>query len=113
MNFTRIFRFIKPMHRIYVDVPYSYDYVYKHGEQDGPEVLTRDFGIKFEFICNASRGMFNHDRLGLVGNKGDAHIVYLDDPKDEMFFLIKSGFTKLNKDVVENYIKQHRKEMVI
>ena len=92
MNFANIFRFIKPMHKIYVDVPYGYVYKYENGEQAGPEVLTRDFGVKFVFVCNASRGMFNHDGLGKVGNKGDAHIVYLDKPEDEIFFLIKSGF---------------------
>lgn len=111
MLFANIFRYFKPMHKIYVDVPYRYAYEYRNGEQDGPEVLTRDFGVKFTFICNAAKSAFNTEGLGSVGNKGDAHIVYLDDPKDEIFFLIKSGFTKLNKDVVENYMNKKRNKM--
>jgi hypothetical protein len=95
------------MHKIYVDVPYNYDYVY-HGESSGPEVLTRDFGAQFVFICNAAQRVKNASGLGIVGNRGDAHLVWLESEEDELFFLIKTGFTKLNTDVVGSYINEKR-----
>ena len=98
------------MHKIYVDVPYEYNYVYRvdHDECTGPEVLARDFGVKFAFICNAARAMFNTSGLGMVDNQGDAHMVELESAEDELFFLIKTGFAKLNTSVVENYINKGR-----
>jgi hypothetical protein len=101
------------MHKIYVDVPYEYNYVYRvdHDESTGPEVLARDFGVKFAFICNAAQRFSNPEGLGAVGNTGDAHVVWLESEKDELFFLIKSGFTKLNKDVVELFLKARLEAM--
>jgi hypothetical protein len=95
------------MHKVYVDVPYEYNYVYRiaQGEDTGPEVLSRDFGVKFAFICNAAQRFSNPEGLGAVGNTGDAHVVWLESEKDELFFLIKTGFTKLNKNVVELFLK--------
>ena len=95
------------MHKIYVDVPYEYNYVYRvdHDECTGPEVLARDFGVKFAFICNAAQRFSNPEGLGAVGNKGDAHVVWLESEKDELFFLIKTGFTKLNNEVVELFLQ--------
>jgi hypothetical protein len=53
---------------VYVDVPYNYNYEYQ-GESCGPEVLSREFGVEFEFICNAAQSRFNLSKLGQVGNK--------------------------------------------
>lgn len=92
------------MHKLYVDVPYSYKYVY-HGESAGPEVLTRDFGATFKFVCNAYNKTVPGGP-GAVGNYGDAHLVELNRVEEETFFLIKSGFTKLNTKVVEDHIQK-------
>jgi len=92
------------MHKFFVDVPYGYIYVY-NGEQDGTEVLTRDFGVKFTFICNAHGARLNAKGVGAVGNKGDAHMVTVGSESDELFFLLKTGFTKLNTDVVNLYLQ--------
>ena len=95
------------MHKVYVDVPYEYNYVYRiaQGEDTGPEVLSRDFGVKFAFICNAAQRFSNSSGLGAVGNRGDAHVVWLDSEEDELFFLIKTGFAKLNNEVVELFLQ--------
>jgi hypothetical protein len=95
------------MHTIYVDVPYEYNYVYQvdRGESTGPEVLTRDFGVKFAFICNAAKRFRDPAGLGAVGNRGDAYVVWLESEEDELFFLIKTGFKKLNTDVVDLFLK--------
>lgn len=97
------------MHRVYVNLPYNYNYEYQ-GESCGPEALSREFGVEFEFICNAAQSRFNLSKLGQVGNKGDAHVVFLESEKDEIFFLLKSGFIKLNNIVVEDYLNKKRTE---
>ena len=97
------------MHKFYVDVPYGYVYKWQNKKEGGDEALVREFGVNIKFICNAHGAHFNQDNLGAVGNKGDAHMVELESEKDELFFLIKTGWTKLNTEVVENYIKTKRK----
>ena len=44
--------------------------------------------------------------LGKVGNKGDAHMVEVESEADETLLLLKTGWAKLNNDVVLNYMKE-------
>ena len=87
------------MHIFYVDVPYDYDYKFDASSQLGDAVLTRDFGVKFKFICNGGGGI----------SKGDAHRVEVNSEAEETFILVKTGWTKLNNKVVKDYFsKQYR-----
>jgi hypothetical protein len=82
---------------IYVDVPSNYPY--KFGKyESGPQVLTRDFGVNFTFICNRAAKI----------SEGDVHRIEFDSTDDELLFLLKTEFRILNKDVVENYINMKR-----
>jgi hypothetical protein len=82
---------------IYVDVPS--DYPYKFGRyESGPQVLTRDFGVSFTFICNS------HAKI----SEGDVHRIEFDSEAEELLFLLRTPFKLLNKDVVENYINMKR-----
>ncbi len=78
---------------IYVDVPNDYSYEFRRYES-GPQVLTRDFGVTFTFICN----------MGAKISEGDVHRVEFKDEAEELLFLLKSPFKQLNKEVVEYYI---------
>jgi hypothetical protein len=78
---------------IYVDVPNDYPYEFGRYES-GPQVLTRDFGVNFTFICNA----------GARISEGDVHRVEFKDDAQEIIFILKSPFRTLNKEVVERYI---------
>lgn len=78
---------------IYVDVPNDYPYEFNRYEL-GPQVLTRDFGVNFTFICNA----------GARISEGDVHRVEFKDDAEEIIFILKSPFRTLNKEVVERYI---------
>lgn len=83
------------MHIFYVDVPYDYKYNFKRwGVEYGDEVLSRDFNTKIEFICNS----------GAKISHGDCHRIIVDTEKDELFFLITSGFEKIPTEIVEKYI---------
>lgn len=82
-------------HVFYVDVPYTYDYVWGR-LRSGPDVLTRDFGVKFEFICNSNAKI----------SEGDVHRVTVKDYKDEVFFLLKTGFKKVNTNVVDTFLSK-------
>ena len=98
------------MHKFYVDVPYGHEYKFQGKDDDADSALTREFGVNFTFICNASGSQFHPDRVGVVGNEGDANMVEVETEQDELLFLLKTGFTKLNTEVVENYIKKKRTE---
>jgi hypothetical protein len=78
---------------IYVDVPNDYPYEFGRYES-GPQVLTRDFGVNFTFICN----------MGAKLSEGDVHRVEFKDEAEELIFFLKAPFKQLNKDVVERYI---------
>jgi hypothetical protein len=82
---------------IYVDVPSNYPY--KFGKyESGPQVLTRDFGVSFTFICNRAAKI----------SEGDIHRIEFDSEAEELLFLLRTPFKLLNKDVVENYINMKR-----
>ena len=97
-------------HKLYFDVPYGYEYKWGDPNDDGEKALSRELGVKVKFICNAHGASFHLDKVGAVGNTGDAHVVELDSEKDELFFLVKTGFTKLNSSVVEDYLKNKRRQ---
>jgi hypothetical protein len=86
---------------IYVDVPS--DYPYKFGKyESGPQVLTRDFGVTFTFICNRAANLSGDEA------HGDIHRIEFDSEAEELLFLLRTPFKLLNKDVVENYINIKR-----
>lgn len=98
------------MHKFYVDIPYGHDYKFQGKGDDADSALTREFGVKFTFICNASGSHFHPDRVGVVGNKGDANMVEVPTGADETLFLLKTNWARLNNNVVEDYIKKKRTE---
>ena len=97
------------MHKFYIDVPYGYEYKWQGNNDDADSALSREFGIKFTFICNSHGSHFHPDKVGVVGNKGDANMVEVKTEADELIFLLKTGLTKLNTEIVEDYIKTKRK----
>jgi hypothetical protein len=83
--------------KIYIDVPEDYPYEFRRYES-GSQVLTRDFGVTITFICNRAAKL----------SQGDLYSAEFDSEGQELIFLLKSHFTVINTDVVENYIKQKR-----
>jgi hypothetical protein len=79
----------------YVDVPNTYQYDYVPGDMTGPDVLTRELGVQITFICNSVAKI----------SEGDVHAVTVESEKDELFFLLKSGFKKMDTQVVETYLQ--------
>ena len=90
---------MKKPHVFYVDVPEEYNYQFDDKTRRGDDVLTRDFGAKVKFICN---------RAGRI-SKGDAHSVEVENEQEEVFFLLKTGFTKLDKLIVKEHFAKNFK----
>ena len=81
-------------HSFYVDVPHGYDY--KWDGKNTPtcsEALTREYGIPIEFVVNSFAKI----------SKGDAHRVTVDNEGDELLFLLRTGFEKLETQKLKNY----------
>ncbi len=82
------------MHIFYVSVPS--DYKYDWSVSSSPtEVLRIKTGTLIEFVCNS------HARL----SEGDVYQVGVDSEKDELFFLLKTGFSKMKTEVVQEYLR--------
>lgn len=81
------------MHIFYVDVPSDYNYDWNISDSS-TEILRVQTGTLIEFVCN------NHARI----SKGDVYQVKVDSEKDELFFLLKTGFSKMKTEVVKNYL---------
>lgn len=98
---------MKKPHVFYIDVPIEFDYRFDRFVGDyltGADVLAKDFGVKIKFICNPGGGI----------SRGDAHSVEVENEQEEVFFLLKTGFTKLDKHVVKEYFAtkfKQRKEV--
>ena len=82
-------------HIFYIDVPNDYKYVYRDGDRYGPDVLTREYGVPIRFICNS---------LAKISD-GDVHAVIVNNVGEELFFLLKNDFKKVNTQVVQNYLQ--------
>ncbi len=86
------------MHIFYVDVPSDYNYDWNISDSS-TEILRVQTGTLIEFVCN------NHARI----SKGDVYQVKVDSEKDELFFLLKTGFSKMKTEVVADYLAwRHR-----
>ena len=82
------------MHIFYVEVPS--DYKYDWSVSSSPtEVLRVKTGTLVEFVCNS------HARI----SDGDVYQVGVDSDKDELFFLLKTGFSKMKTEVVQEYLQ--------
>lgn len=82
-------------HIFYIDVPNEYEYKYQPGDKYGTDVLTREYGVPITFVCNH----------GAKISEGDVHAVTVNNVGEELFFLLKTGFKKVNTQVVLNYIQ--------
>jgi hypothetical protein len=82
------------MHIFYVDVPTGYKYDWSVSSSP-TEVLRIETGALIEFVCNS------HARI----SDGDVYQVGVETEKDELFFLLKTGFSKMKTEVVAEYLK--------
>jgi hypothetical protein len=81
------------MHIFYVDVvDYKYDWSIAKSPSD---ILRIETGALIEFVCNS------HARI----SEGDVYQVGVDSEKDEIFFLLKTGFSKMKTEVVKEYLQ--------
>lgn len=91
------------MHIFYVDVPGDYEYDWSISTHP-TEILRFETGALIEFVCNS------HARI----SEGDVYQVGVDTEKDELFFLLKTGFTKMKTEVVAEYLEyRHRNKPVV
>jgi hypothetical protein len=82
------------MHIFYVEVPNSYKYDWSIAKI-AHEVLSTEYNAAIEFICNQ----------GARISEGDVFSVTTEYEGEELFFLLKTGFKKMNTQVVESYIQ--------
>jgi hypothetical protein len=61
------------------------------------KVLTKEYGVEFRFCLNNVCG---------IGN-GDMYCVELNDEKDVLFFLLKTGFTQIEGSVIIPLMEKH------
>jgi len=82
------------MHIFYVSVPSDYKYDWSISSSP-TEVLRVETGTLIEFVCNS------HARI----SEGDVYQVGVETEKDELFFLLKTGFSKMKTEVVKEYLQ--------
>jgi len=87
------------MHIFYVEVPTSYKYDWSISSSP-TEIMRVKTGTLIEFVCN------NHARI----SEGDVYQVGVESDKDELFFLLKTGFSKMKTEVVQNYLELRRRD---
>jgi len=82
------------MHIFYVSVPSGYKYDWSVSSSP-TEVLRIKTGALIEFVCNT------HARI----SEGDVYQVGVESDKDELFFILKTGFSKMKTEVVQEYLQ--------
>lgn len=82
------------MHIFYISVPSGYKYDWSVSSSP-TEVLRIKTGTLIEFVCNS------HARI----SEGDVYQVGVESDKDELFFLLKTGFSKMKTEVVQEYLQ--------
>lgn len=82
------------MHIFYVEVPSWYNYDWSISSSP-TEILRVETGALIEFVCNS------HARI----SEGDVYQVGVETDKDELFFLLKTGFSKMKTEVVKEYLQ--------
>lgn len=82
------------MHIFYIEVPNNYKYDWSIAKSP-TDILRVETGALVEFICNS------HARI----SEGDVYQVGVDSEKDEVFFILKTGFSKMKTEVVTEYLK--------
>ena len=87
------------MHIFYVEVPTNYKYNWSISSSP-TEVLRVETRTLIEFVCNS------HARI----SEGDVYQVGVDSDRDELFFLLKTGFSKMKTEVVQNYLELRRRD---
>jgi len=87
------------MHIFYVEVPTNYKYDWSVSSSP-TEVLRVKTGALIEFVCNS------HARI----SDGDVYQVGVESDKDELFFLLKTGFSKMKTEVVTEYLQSRYRD---
>jgi phosphorylcholine metabolism protein LicD len=82
------------MHTFYINVPSDYKYDWSISSSPAV-VLSIEHGAYIEFICNSWAKI----------SEGDVYKVKVNSVKDELFFLLKTGFKKIKTEVVNEYLK--------
>jgi hypothetical protein len=82
------------MHKFYIDVPSDYKYDWSIAKI-AHDVLSIEYNAAIEFICN----------IGARISEGDVFSVTTENEGDEVFFLLKTGFKKMNTHKVETYLQ--------
>ena len=97
------------MHTFYIDVPADFDYPWhlcpytdptgERHEATGPEILRVMYPeVKIKFICNSYANL----------SVGDVHQIDVENESDEIFFLLKTGFLKIDAQEIEEFISKKR-----
>ena len=81
-------------HKFYIEVPNNYKYDWSIAKI-AHEVLSIEYGPSIDFICNH----------GARISEGDVFSVTTESEGEEVFFLLKTGFKKMNTKDVENYLQ--------
>jgi hypothetical protein len=87
------------MHIFYVEVPNNYKYDWSISKSP-TEILRVETGTLIEFVCNS------HARI----SDGDVYQVGVETEKDELFFLLKTGFSKMKTEVVQEYLQSRYRD---
>lgn len=95
---------------IYIDVPHSFELDWQlipKSQQENPfaaqHVMTVVTGHKTHFIRNS----------GAKLSEGDLYRVSFETEQDKTFFILKTQFKVVNKQVVDDYlIKEHTKRIM-
>jgi hypothetical protein len=81
------------MKDFYVDVSSDFKYDWRISKHVGDIIAKMTGCEKARFVCNSFGGISN----------GDCYEITLNDDDDELFYLLKTGFTTIDPTVVSNW----------
>jgi hypothetical protein len=84
------------MHKFYVDVAANYQLDWSLSSNVSEVIRKQTGAIEVFFIANSIAKL----------SKGDCYVVTLPTSDDEIFYILKTGFDRADRDIVEAYLAE-------
>ena len=82
------------MHTFYIDVPSNYNYNWSLAPGSSKALQLETGALKVFFVANS---------IAKISN-GDCYQVTVPTTEDELFYILKTGFTQPNSKAVDDYL---------